>query len=180
VVHSSHIWLQRRRTYAVVIPIIWIIPFLLLLPIHIWHDIQFIPMEHVCLLAINSVRGFIWTFIVIAGLPISIINTVYFQLIRFVRRSSMAASTQAKRDMIVVRRIVIVIFILTVISSPPVVLELMLPFTDVGKPLFYRILDITAAIAMFVLSLMLVYVTPQLKEILIRIIKRNQVAPSNT
>ncbi len=96
------------------------------------------------------------------------------------RRSSIVASTRAKRDVIVVRRIVVVIFILMVICIPSVVLELMLPFTDVGKPLFYRISDITMVIVMFVLSLMLVYVTPQVKEILVRIIKRNQVVPSNT
>ncbi len=137
-------------------------------------------MEHVCLLAINSACGFIWSTIVVFGLPMNIISTVYFQLIRFMRRSSIVASTRAKRDVIVVRRIVVVIFILMVICIPSVVLELMLPFTDVGKPLFYRISDITMVIVMFVLSLMLVYVTPQVKEILVRIIKRNQVVPSNT
>jgi len=92
----------------------------------------------------------------------------------------MVVSTQVKRDVIVVRRIVIVVFILMVAGIPCIVLELMLPFTDVGKPWFHRITDITTVMAMFVLSLMLVYVTPQLKEILVRIIQRNQVTPLNT
>jgi len=96
------------------------------------------------------------------------------------RQSSMVASTQAKRDMIVVRRIVIVVFILMVAGIPCIALELMSPFTDVTIPFFYRITTITVDIGMFVLSLMLVYVTPQLKEILCRIVKRDQVVPWNT
>ncbi len=114
------------------------------------------------------------------GLTMNVISMVYFQLIRFMRRSLMVASTQSKRDVILVRRILSVVFILMVIGIPSIVLELMLPFTDVGKPLFYRISDITMVIAMFVLSFMLVYITPQVKEILVRIIKRNQIVPSNT
>jgi hypothetical protein len=160
-------WLQYRLTYAVIIPIMWVISFLLLLPVYIWHDIQLVPMENVCLLAISSARGFIWSTITIYGLPMNIIGMIYLQLIRFMRQSSMIASTRAKRDVMVVRRIALVVLILTLMGISSIVLELMLSFTDVGKPLFYRISDITMVIGLIVLSLMLIYVTPQVKEILV-------------
>jgi hypothetical protein len=179
VVYPTYIWLQRPRTYVVIIPVTWIISFVLLLPVFFWHDIQLVSMENVCLLAIDSARGFIWSTVAIYALPMNVISTVYFQLMRFMRRSSMVASSRAKRDVMVVRRIMLVVSVLLLIGAPSVVLELMLPFTDVGKPLFYRISDITMVIAMIVLSFMLIYVTPQVKETLIRIRKQPQVVPSN-
>ncbi|CAF2990206.1 unnamed protein product, partial [Rotaria sp. Silwood2] len=71
-------------------------------------------MENVCLLAIHSARGFIWSTLIIYVIPIILINIIYIQLTRFIRRSSMTVSAQAKRDLIVAHRIVLVISILTV------------------------------------------------------------------
>jgi len=76
----------------------------------------------------------------------------------------MFASTQ-----VVVRRIVLVVSILMLINIPSVVLELILPFTDVGKPLFYRISNLTMFIAMIAVSLMLIYVTSRVKGTLMHI-----------
>ncbi|CAF2730423.1 unnamed protein product [Rotaria sp. Silwood2] len=178
VVYPSHVWLQDGFTYAVIIPILWLISILFLLPVHVWHDIQFMPTESICVLAIHSARGFIWSTIVIYGLPMNIISIIYFQLARFMRRPPLPTSARAKRDVIVARRIVLVVFVLILAGAPSVVLELMLPFTDVGKPLFYRISNMTIVIAMIALSCMLVYVTPQVKEILMRIGKQHQVVPT--
>ncbi|CAF1135355.1 unnamed protein product [Rotaria sp. Silwood1] len=178
VVYSSSIWLQYSLTYAVIIPILWLISFLFLLPVHAWHDIQLMSTESICVLAIHSARGFIWSTIFIYGLPMNIINTIYFQLARFMRRSPLPTSARTKRDVIVIHRIVLVVIILILMGAPSVVLELMLPFTDVGKPLFYRISNMTIVTAMLALSFMLVYVTPQVTEILMRIGKQHQVIPT--
>jgi hypothetical protein len=110
----------------------------------------------------------------------NIIGTVYLQLVRFMRHSPMVASMRTKRDVVVVRRIVLVVSILMLIGAPSVVMELMLPFTDVGKPLLYRISDLTMVIAMIALSLMLIYVSPQVKEILMRTGIQNQIVPIHT
>ncbi|CAF2538582.1 unnamed protein product [Rotaria sp. Silwood2] len=134
-------------------------------------------MENVCLLAIHSARGFIWSTLIIYFIPIILINIIYIQLTRFIRRSSMTVSARAKRDLIVARRIVLVVCILTLTGVPSVVLRLMLPFTDVGKPLFYRIQNMAVVTGFFVLSFMLVYVTPQVKEIFKPTRKTNIVTP---
>ncbi|CAF1498348.1 unnamed protein product [Rotaria sordida] len=75
-------------------------------------------------------------------------------------------SARAKRDVIVVRRIILVVCILTLMVIPSVVLKLMLPFTDIGKPLFYRIQNITLMTGLIILCFMLVYVTPQVKVLI--------------
>ncbi|CAF1316862.1 unnamed protein product [Rotaria sp. Silwood1] len=180
VVCPSYVWLQHARTYTVIIPMLWLISFLFMLPIHFWHDIQFIRMENICLVAIHSIRGFLWSNMIIYGIPIIVINIIYIQLVRFIHRPSMVASVRAKRDVIVARRIALVVCILTLMVIPSVVLKLMLPFTDVGKPLFYRIQNLVLVTGMIVLSLMLVYVTPQVKEILMRIGKLNTITPIHT
>lgn len=179
-VYPAHVWLQRRSTYALIIPIMWIISFLLILPTYIWHDTQFIPVENVCLVTINTPRGLIWLTIIIYGLPMNIIGTIYLQLMLFMRQSSGMASVRTKRDVVVVRRIVLVVSVLMLIGAPTVIMEIMLPFTNVGKPLFYRISDLTMVTAMLALSFLLIYVTPQIKEILMHIKNQNQVAPTQT
>ncbi|CAF3927748.1 unnamed protein product [Rotaria sp. Silwood1] len=148
-----------------------------MIPIHFWHDIQFIRMENTCFIAIHCARGFLWSNMIMYGIPVIVINILYIQLVRFMRRPSMIASTRAKRDVIVTRRIELVACVLTLMVIPSVVLKFMLPFTDVGKPLFYRIQNIVLVTAMVMLSLMLVYVTPQVKEVLIRNRKPTKTIP---
>ncbi|CAF0945527.1 unnamed protein product [Rotaria sordida] len=180
VVYPSHIWLQYGVTYAVIIPVLWIISFLFLLPVHFWHDLQLIPTENICLLTIDGVRGFIWCTLVIYGLPVIMTCIIYIQLLRFIRRSSTPTSIRAKRDVIVVSRIVIIVVILILIDAPSIVLKLILPCTGIGKSLFYRISNTTIVIAMTALSIMLVYVTPQVTEVLVCIGKASKVTGIHT
>ncbi|CAF2573361.1 unnamed protein product [Rotaria sp. Silwood2] len=179
VVYPSYVWLQRGGTYAVIIPILWLISFISIIPIHVWHDIQYIPRENTCLIAIHSARGLIWSNAIVYGIPVIFITIIYIQLTRFIRQSSKIASTRAKRDVIVIRRIMLVVCILMLMGIPSMVLRLMLPFTDVGKPLFYRIQNMAIVAGSTVLSFMLVYVTPQVK-VLIGIEKTITVTPTNT
>ncbi|CAF3495582.1 unnamed protein product [Rotaria sp. Silwood1] len=180
VVSPSYVWLQYGLTYAVIIPILWIFSFLSLLPVHFWHDIQLMPTESICVLTIDGTRGFIWCTLIVYGLPVVITSIIYIQLTRFMHHSSMTVSLRARRDVIVIRRIVLVIIILMLIGAPSVVLKLILPFTDLGKSFFYRMSNMTIVIVMLALSLMLVYVTPQVKEMLMAIGKSNKVTPRYT
>jgi hypothetical protein len=178
VVYPTHVWLQDRRTYAVIVPMMWIISFLLLLPVYIWHDIKLITMKNTCFVAVHNIRGLIWCTVAIYGVPMSIISIVYLQLMRFMRRSSVFVSVRTKCDVVIVRRIVLVVFILMFIGVLTIVLGIMLPFTDVGKSLFYHISNITVVISSIALSVMLIYVSPKAKEILMRIGKQQQMTVS--
>ncbi|CAF3065600.1 unnamed protein product [Rotaria socialis] len=176
VVYPSHIWLQYRITYAVIIPMLWVISFLLLLPVHIWHDVELIPTENICLFDVDDARAYRWSTIIIYYLPMIFIGIIYFKVVRYMHRSVLTTSVRSKLDLIVARRIVRAVRVLILVSAPTVVMEVMLPSTDTLKPLFYRILNATLVMIMVALSLMLVYVTPQLKQILARFAKRNRVS----
>lgn len=170
--------LRYFRNYLFVIISIWFLSFLLLLPIHFWQDIQLNPNENVCLLVLSSPRGIIWTMIIVYGLPMTLIISIYVYLIRAVGQLSTQRSINIKQDLRVVRRIVLVIVILTLICAPSIILELLLPFTHFGlSSYFFRISNITMVIAMLLLSLMLAYVTPQVKESLKWFLPEHRVQP---
>lgn len=166
------------RNYLLMIVLSWFLPFLLLLPIHFWQDIQLIPAENVCLLVLFSPRGLIWTTLIVYGIPMAVIVTIYIYLMRAVGRSSVRRSSNIKPDGGVIRRIVLVIIILTLICVPPIILQLILPFTHLGQPsFFFRISNMTMVIAMLVLTFMIIYVTPQVKERLCLFVPEYRVRP---
>jgi len=57
------------------------------------------------------------------------------------------------------------------------ILMLMLIFTKVAEPFFYRISAITISLSMSTLSVALIYISPQLKTLIIRSFKKQQVVP---
>jgi hypothetical protein len=146
-----------------------------MIPLLVWFDIELIPEDNACFISTTSVPGIIWATISIYVLPMSIINNIYMKVTRYLRKAPSIVSTRAKRDVIVIRRIVIVILTLFVIGSPTIVSIIMLPFTKVGESFFYRITIMTMALSMSTLSLILVYTSPQLKLIIMKSFKKNQV-----
>ena len=118
VIYPMQQCLRYFRNYLAVIVSIWFLSFLLLLPIHFWQDIQLNSNENVCLLVLHSPRGLIWTTLVIFGLPMAIIISIYVYLIRAVGRSSIRRASNIKQDLKVVRRIVLVIMVLASICGP--------------------------------------------------------------
>jgi hypothetical protein len=135
--------------------------------------------ENVCLVTTKSARGLIWCTVVIYGIPMIIINSVYFKMTQYLRQVPVLVSIRAKRDVLVIRRIVLILIMLLIIGAPTVISMLMLPFTKVGEPLFYRISSMTMGVSISTLSLTLIYTSPQLKDIIIHSIKKNQVIPFN-
>jgi hypothetical protein len=139
-------------TYIIALLIIWIVSFLLILPVYIWVDIQLIPEENVCVLTAPSARGLIWISISIYILPMVVINNVYLKVTRYLRQAPLIVSTHTKRDIVVIHRLVLILITLFVIRAPIIISMLLLPFTKVGEPFFYSIGCITMAISISTLS----------------------------
>ena len=170
--------LRYFRNYLAVIVSIWFLSFVLLLPIHFWQDIQLNSDENVCLLVLHSPRGFVWTTLIVFGLPMTIIISIYVYLIRAVGQSSIWRASNIKQDLKVVRRIVLIIIVLASICGPSVILELLLPLTHFGFPsCFFRVSNLTMVLAMLLLSLMLIHATPQVKDSLSCLIPERRVRP---
>jgi hypothetical protein len=147
-----------------------------MIPLLIWVDTQLIPGDNVCFVATTSARGLVWATVSIYVLPMNIINNVYMRVTRYLHKAPLTVSTRAKRDVIVIRRIVLIVLTLFIIGTPTMITLLMLPFTKIVEPLFYRITVMTMALSMSTLSLTLVYTSPQLKHIIKQSLKKNQVA----
>ena len=175
VVYSTRIWLQKRSTYFVGLFVLWIVSFVLILPVHIWFDIKLMPEENVCLLTTKNARGLIWGTIGIYTLPMTIITSVYLKMTQYLRQTPIVVSSNAKRDILVIRRIILVLIVLLTIGTPTIILMLMLPFTKIGEPLFYRISSMTMSVSTALLSLILIYTSPRLKDIIIRSNEKNRV-----
>ncbi len=94
---------------------------------------------------------------------------------RYLRQVPLIVSARPKRDVLVFRRIVLILIILFIIGASTIVFMLMLSFTQVGEPLFYRISVITMAISISTLSLILIYASPQLKHVIMQSTKKNPV-----
>ena len=60
------------------------------------------------------------------------------------------------------------------IGTPRIISMLILPFTKIGEPLFYRISSVTMALEIATLSLTLVYASPQMKNLIRNSFKRNE------
>jgi len=79
-----------------------------------------------------------------------------------------------ERDFLVIQRILIVFGILLALEVPGIVLAIMLFITGVENPLIYRIKWLSTDVSMAVLS---VFMTPQLKNIIMKRWQRNRVMP---
>ena len=150
-----------------------------MLPVHLWFDIKLISTENVCLVSTKSVRGLIWSIMGIYSLPMTIINIIYLKITQYVHRTPVIILASIKRDIVVIRRIVSILIILLIIGTPTILMMIMLIFTKVGEPLFYRISTITISISMSTLSITLIYTFPQFKTMILKSIKKNKVTHLN-
>ncbi|CAF3864502.1 unnamed protein product [Rotaria sp. Silwood1] len=81
-----------------------------------------------------------------------------------------------QRDLAAIRRIFINVGLLVVLGIPGVTLLIMYFATGVEDPLTYRILWFGPEVSMAILSLQMVFMTPQLKNLIIIRRRQNRVA----
>ena len=158
-------------TYLIIIPVLWILSFLLVSPLLIWHGHTLIPGEYICRIHKNDSRSIVYATLVIYGLPFVSLAVLYFQVHQFLRRQATLNSTLSRaksqhrhRDVLVFRRIIIVVVLLGSYGIPNTVMLLILATTGELVVLFYRILELSFATIVLTLSLALVYVSPQLRR----------------
>jgi hypothetical protein len=105
--------------------------------------------------------------------PLTIIFTIYIQIIRYTRRSTHIREIRQhanKRDLIILKRIVILVFIIVGIGLPTVAVVLIYIITKYFIPFAYYIQGLSISFGVLVASVSLIFVTPQIQEIF----KQNQ------
>jgi hypothetical protein len=178
IVYSNYRWLQLFWFYIIVTPIQVVGAFALLSPALIWHGVIYLSSDHYCCVSFKITRSVLWTVFACYGLPLIYLSLIYIRIILFIRQQntiSLVIKRRQQRDLLAIKRIFVNIGLLMAIGFPAMVLLVMLFITGVEHPLTYRILWTGAEVSMAVLSIAMILMTPQLKNVVMRRRRQNRI-----
>jgi hypothetical protein len=168
IVFYRHKTLQSYGVFILAIIIQWILSFLFILPNILLNDFQYLSDEYNCWIAFQNIRGLIMATMNIYNNPLSIIFTMYTQIIRYTRRTvhiQQRRQKSNKRDIIVLKRIVILVFITVGIGLPTVIIVLIYIITKNVIPYAYHIQGLSISFGVLVGSVSLVFITPHIRHV---------------
>ena len=172
----------------IIITIQWIAGFLIHLPIYVWPVpiYTLYQMDYYCGIPYEKLRSTIYVEINIHLVPIILLRTIYARLMCFIHHQSprQLQTQQGKkmqRDFIIIRRILFLVNLLTLPIIQNVVFAIMSVVNPsvAGDYYMYRIQFMGPVIVMFILSIALAIMTPQLKTLIATgtVYLENQVGP---
>ncbi len=148
-------------------------------PLLVWHDIVYISADHYCFTVYTKVRGILWIVLICYGLPLVYLVIIYIRITLFIRHQSnnlaLALKRKQQRDLLAIQRIFINVGLLLTVGLPAIVVILMAFFTGVEYPLSQRITWFGVEVSFAILSIEMIFMTPQLKNIVIRRGNQNRV-----
>ncbi len=148
-------------------------------PVLIWHDIVYLPNDYYCYVLLTNIRGMLWLIFTCYGVPLICLMIIYIRITLFIRQQSsnlmLSVKRRQQRDLLAIQRIFINVGLLFVLGLPGMTVVLMAFFTGVEYPLSHRILYIGVEISLAILSIEMIFMTPQLRNILIKRCQQNRV-----
>ncbi|UJR37046.1 hypothetical protein I4U23_029751 [Adineta vaga] len=168
IVFYKHRILQSFGVFWIAVLIQWIISFLCILPNILLDDFQYLPLEYNCWISFENIRGLLMAIIFIFNNPLSIVFTIYTQIIRYTRRSTQIQQHRQnsnKRDLMILKRVVILIFIVVGIGLPTTAIVLIYIITKYVVPFAYHIQGLSISFGVFIASISLVFITPRIQAI---------------
>lgn len=160
--------LQTLGVFILGILIQWILSFLFILPNLLLNDFKYLTLEFNCWIAFENIRGLIMVTFTIYNNPLSIIFTIYTQIIRYTRRASHIQQRRQKsniRDITILKRIVILALITVGIGLPTVIIVLIYLITKHVVPFAYHIQGLSISLGVLIGSISLVFITPQVQQV---------------
>jgi hypothetical protein len=149
-------------------------------PLLVWHDVIYLPLESYCHLLSTNIRSMLWMIFICYSLPLTYLMLIYIRITLFIRQQpdnlAVAIKRRQQRDLLAIQRIFINVGLLVVLGVPAVVVVIMALITGIAHPLSYRILMTGFEVSATVLSVEMVFMTPQLKHIVLRRWQQNRVA----
>jgi hypothetical protein len=168
IVFYKHKILQSFGVFILAIILQWILSFLVILPNILLNDFQYLPLEYNCWIAFQNIRGLVMVMLNIYNNPLSIIFTIYTQIIRYTRRTAQTQQRRInsnRRDIAILKRIVILVSIIVGIGLPTVVIVLIYLISNYVTPFAYHIQGLSISFGVLVASISLVFITPQMQKI---------------
>ncbi|CAF4266389.1 unnamed protein product, partial [Rotaria sordida] len=170
IVYSKHRWVQFFWLYVIPIPVQLVVAFIVLCPILIWHDVTYLPNEYYCSPAFTKTRGILWGTFTAYGLPLLLLSLIYLHITIFIRQQplnqTLMVKQRQKRDLAAIQRIFINVALLLVCGTPGAILLIMYFIIGIEYPLTYRIMWVGPAVSMAILSIQMIFMTPQLKNLI--------------
>ncbi|CAF2600772.1 unnamed protein product [Rotaria sp. Silwood2] len=187
VVYSKYKFLQAFSFNLICIVLQWIIYFLLLLPSYFWPGslYSFYESDYYCGIPYEKIVGLSYTIMNIFAFPIIYLTIMYSRCLHFIRNHAPQLSQErrrrrAKRDLMITRRILFTVIALTLPGVPNLTFVLITSI-DVrlsGSFYMYRIQWMGPAVTIFILSIGIVFINSQIKQIFIKLkFCGNQVVP---
>ncbi|CAF1476201.1 unnamed protein product [Adineta steineri] len=180
IVYSTRRWLQFFWFYVLFLPIELMFASVLLCPILIWKDIDYSFEDNYCFVPLSKARGIIWLVFTTYAIPLMILFLIYIRIIIYIRHlptnQPIAMRRRQKRDLIAIQRICINISLLLILVIPGTILILMKLLGGIDYPLTYRILWVGVEISVAILTIEMIFTTPQLKNIFLKRFRQNRVA----
>ncbi len=177
--YSNYRRLQFFRLYVVILPIQLVVAGVLVCPVLVWHDVIYLPLESFCYVLSTNIRGMLWMMFISYGLPLTYLMLIYIRITVFIRQQpnnlAVAIKRRQQRDLLAIQRIFINVGLLAVLGLPGLVVITLSLITGIAQPLSYRILLIGCEVSPLVLSVEMVFMTPQLKRIALRRWQQNRV-----
>ncbi len=179
--YSNYRWLQFFWLYIIIVPILLVGAGVLLCPALIWNGIIYLPNDYICFISFTNIRGILWVTFAIYGLPVTYLSVIYIRITLFLRQQSidieLAIQRRQRRDLFAIQRIFINVGILIVAGLPGVVVIIMSLINGVEYRLSYRILWIGIEVSIVILSIQMIFMTPQLKNLVMKRWQQNRVTP---
>ena len=160
--------LQTFRACIIGVVVMWVFAFLSILPNLIFDDFQYLPTEYNCWIGFQNIRGLLMCLIVIYNVPLSVIFTIYTRILLHTHKKSLISNSRKsanQRNVIVLRRIIILMFIVVGVGLPAFVVIIINFITKRILRYSNHIQGFSIAIGIFITSIGLTLITPQLKEV---------------
>lgn len=150
----------------------WSITFLILLPPIFLNWYIHLPTESYCLVPYTNLIAEIYHILVIYMIPLVCIAVIYVWITTFIRRSSAIASVRLgasqrqrnTRDLTIIRRIVILISVLALLRFPTIILTIYAIIHSEAYTYTYSIVGLITSLCMIFIGLMMIKITPQLRN----------------
>ncbi|CAF3394255.1 unnamed protein product [Rotaria sp. Silwood2] len=187
IVYNKHRFLQAFSFNLICIVLQWIIYFFLTLPSYFWSEPFYSLYESVyyCGIRYEKILELSYMIMNIFFFPLIYLAIIYARLLHFIHHqvSQLSQERQRRRiqrDLIITRRILFTVIALTLPGLPNLVFAIMtnIDFCFSGSYYMYRIQFMAPTITIFIISIAIIFINPQIKQILIRLkFSRSQVAP---
>jgi len=157
----------------------WLIDFLLIIPILILREFQYISQNYYCQILFTNIRGLVFATFIVFNVSMTGIGSIYFYIIYYTKKTNGQLPLQNRqranqRDLVVLRRIIILVGILLTLGLPSILLWLSYLITGYLYPFIYDCQWLSYALSLSVLPTTMIYSTPQLREFLANRFRRNR------